>query len=167
MNALKTLALLAALAICNVATAGAQVAGSGSLKGPISFAVKKCGTDRGRVQLVLAVAQDGTWTAGSDEGLPLSGTSQPLGASGRKLALAFDPASAADFVAQRASDIEAGCRVSGVVIDTATPAKFTLTLNRKRTRATLAVVYTLVGSAGGSASRATFRLKAAGRWTLA
>jgi len=167
MKMLRIVALIPALAICHVATAAAQVIGSGTLKGPISFTVKKCGTDRGRVQLVLTVAPDGTWTAGSDEGLPLSGTSQPLGTSGRKLTLDFDDESEADFVAQRASDIEVGCRVSGVAIDAATPAKFTLTLNRKRTRATLAVIYTLTGSAGGGRSKAIFRLKGSGRWTPA
>ena len=167
MRTLKILALLTALVTCQVGAAGAQVVGSGELRGQVSFAIKKCGADRGRAQVGIAVAPDGTWTAGSGEGLPLSGTSQPLGMSGRKLTLAFDAESAADFVAARASDIEAGCRVSGVVIESATPTRFTLALNRKRTRATLVVIYKLVGSAGGTSGKATFKLRASGRWTPA
>jgi hypothetical protein len=167
MKTLKTLALLTALVTCHVAAAGAQVVGSGALKGPLSFAVKKCGVDRGRPEVGIAVAPDGTWTAGSGEGLPLSGTSQPLGTSGRKLALAFDADSAAAFIAERVDDIEEGCKLSGVVIDSATPTRFTLTLNRKRTKATLVVIYKLTGSTGGTSGKATFTLQASGRWTPA
>jgi hypothetical protein len=167
MKTLKTLALLTALVTCHVAAASAQVVGSGQLRGQLSFAVKKCGIDRGRAEVGIAVAPDGTWTAGSGEGLPLSGTSQPLGTSGRKLALAFDPESAADFAAQQADEIGVACKVSGVVIDSAAPTRFTLALNPKRTRATLVVVYKLVGSAGGKPGKATFKLRASGRWTPA
>jgi hypothetical protein len=167
MKTLETLALLTALVTCHVGAASAQVVGSGELRGQLSFAVKKCGTDRGRAQVGIAVAPDGTWTAGSGEDLPLSGTSQPLGTSGRKLALAFDATSAADFAAGRAADIEAGCRVSGVVIESATPTRFTLVLNRKGNRATLVVVYKLTGAVGGRPGKATFTLRAAGRWTPA
>jgi hypothetical protein len=164
MKTLETLALLTALVTCHVGAASAQVVGSGELRGQLSFAVKKCGTDRGRAEVGIVVAPDGTWTAGSGEGLPLSGTSLPLGMSGRKLALAFDAASAADFAAGRAADIEAGCRVSGVVIESATPTRLTLALNRKRTKATLVVIYKLTASAGGKSTTATFKINASGRW---
>jgi hypothetical protein len=105
MSRLQTLALLTTLATCQAGIAGAQVVGSAALKGPLRFAVKKCGTDRGRAQLGIAVAPDGTWMAASDEGSTLTGTSQPLGASGRKLTIAFDDGSAAAFAADQASEI--------------------------------------------------------------
>ncbi len=166
MKTLSALALLTALATCHVGVAGAQVAGTGTLKGSLRFAVKKCGVDRGRAKVDMAMAPDGTWAAGSDEGLALSGTSQPTGTSGRKVTLAFDAASAAGFTAGLASDIEAGCKgVSGVVIETATPTRFTLALNRKRTRATLLVIYKLTASGGGRATKAKFRIRASGPWT--
>lgn len=157
--------ILGALALCQVASAGAQVVGSGQLKGPFSFAVKGCGGDRGPAEVGVQVAPDGTWTAGSGEGVAFGGTSQPVGTKGRKVALAFDAESEQGFVAQRALDIEALCRRPGFVLESVTPQQLSLALNAKRTRATLVVVYRLGGNLAGKVRKATFRLRSAGRWS--
>ena len=60
MKTLKTLALLTALVTCHVAAASAQVVGSGQLRGQLSFAVKKCGIDRGRAEVGIAMGKGGT-----------------------------------------------------------------------------------------------------------
>jgi hypothetical protein len=159
--------ILGALALCHVASAGAQVVGSGQLKGPFSFAVKGCGGDRGPIEVGMQVRPDGTWTAGSGEGITFAGTSQPVGANGRKIALAFDAPTEQGFVAQRVLDIEALCRRPGFVTESVTPQQLTLALNAKRTRATLVVVYRLAGNLAGKARKATFRLRSAGRWSAA
>ena len=114
---------------------------------------------------VFTLAPGGTWTAGSGEGLALGGSSRAIGKGGRKLALEFDPASAADFATDRGRDIASLCEVADVVVQSVTATSFVLALNRKRTRATLLVVYRLMAAAGGVDRRATFRLRAAGRWT--
>lgn len=131
----------------------------------VAARVKQCGADRGQVEVGIQVAADGTWRAGSGEDIEFGGTSQPVGTSGRKIALAFDAATDEAFVEQRLLDVEALCRRPGFVLQSRTPKQLTLALNRKRTRATLVVVYRLRGTLAGKPRQATFRLRSAGPWS--
>lgn len=151
-------------ALLVAATASAQpLAGSAELTGDGILRVKGCGRDPASAAVRITVAADGAWTAQSPE-VGFAGTSVPLGASGRKLDLTFDPVSLAGFVAGLASDAAELCE--GPITDvSAEKLRFLLQVNRRHTRAKLKVRYFLRGTGPGGPGTATYKLALKGPWT--
>lgn len=138
--------------------------GSGTLKGTGSLAVQRCGQGRLHAKATVAVAADGTWTASTTEGALFSGTSVPVGTSGRQLDLSFDAGSEAGFIGSMASDAAELCHTS-IEVTSVLKKAFVLTLNRRATRAKLKLRYAGTGVGGGRAGWARSGLTLSGRWT--
>jgi hypothetical protein len=158
-------AVVGLMGLCSSAPAGAQgLAGTAVMAAKQKVSVKRCGKDRGTSGLVFTVDASGAWTAETDEAVTFTGTAAPFGASGRKLDLTFDAESLAAFVGALASDASNLCGAA-VVADTVERTLFRFGVNRRGTKAALALKYKLTGSAGGQPGTATFKLKAKGPFT--
>lgn len=160
------LPLVLAIALAWSGDAVAQVAGSGSLTGNGALKVKGCGTDELRgIPITFTVQTDGTWVAVLPDAT-LGGTTTLAGKDGRKLQLQFAPVSTATFLQARAADISQLCARS-VTMNSVEQKAFTLTLNKKRTRAKVVLSYRLEGTAGGKGGNARYKITAKGPWTTA
>jgi hypothetical protein len=111
----------------------------------------------------LEVRDDGTWSATSD-GPAFAGTYTAVGRSGRKIALQLGDPAVAALVASVAADVSTLCHTP-VQVTSASPKVLTLTLNRKRTKATLVVRYVVRGTSSEGSGKATFGLTAHGAWS--
>jgi hypothetical protein len=161
----SSLALFLFLVLVPATETPAQVvAGSGFLEGKGTLAVQRCGRDRLRARTQVVVAPDGTWVATTDEGTGFSGTSVPVGTSGRQLALSFDADSEAGFVGSMALDAAELCRTS-IAVTSVLKKKFLLTINRRGTRAKLVLRYVGTGVGDGRSGWARSGLTLRGAWT--
>jgi hypothetical protein len=152
------------LALAAPGSAAAET-GTATIAGRSVLAVDGCGRDRAAFAVTLVTEPDGTWRAQDGDGRPFTGTWTVRSASGRKLDVAFAPATEAAFVEGLATDVAVLCKTPDVVVRSVARKTVTLALNRRRTRATLVLRYTLRGSAGGGAGSARYRAKATGAWT--
>jgi len=143
------------------ATADA-LTGTVALSGTSKLAPRGCGKDQGAFATSLVVADDGTWSAQSEDA-SFAGTYTPKGRSGRKLALAFDEASMAGLIASIVEDVSMLCEAPATVTESR-PKAMTLVVNRKLTSATLVVRYLFKGTAAGGSGTATYRLRGKGTW---
>jgi hypothetical protein len=171
MNPRSSIAIVLCLASALASGAGdasAQTpAGAGQLSGTSVLAVKGCGRDRDpALVLLVTLGPDGSWMAEDQEGARFGGTSAPIGSSGRKLDLSFDAETEAAFRARAAADVGELCQAPATV-ESAVKKAFTLKLNRKLTRAKLALRYVFTGTAGGIPGRATQRVSTKGPWVPA
>jgi hypothetical protein len=165
MIRIRALAVSLALAIASPAAAQA---GSGQLTGHGALAVRGCGRQRFSFTATVATAADATWNGQDSDGNRFGGTWTPKGTKGKKLDLAFDAESEGAFVATILSNITERCETPGPIVVSAVTRKiFRITLNRKGTRATLVLRYTVRGSAGGRSGTARYGLTAKGPWTAA
>lgn len=143
--------------------AGAQfISGSGLLEGKDKIAVQRCGRDPGIITAAVMMSSDGGWSA-SVEGLGYTGSYGPKGASGRKFDLFFDGASELQFVTALEGFAADLCGVS-VTATSAERKKFTLKLNRKRTKAVVLLKYRFEGTGDGRSGRAKYTFKLKGPW---
>ena len=124
--------------------------------------MKSCGRDRGVFRAVVGLSEDGTWTATNPEGA-IHGTWAPVGTGGRKFSLDFDAASFDAVFGPIAADVTMLCRVA-VTPTSITKRRFTLTLNRRRTRATLSLEYRFTGTSAIRSGTAKYLLTGSGRW---
>jgi hypothetical protein len=164
-GALITVCLALILTLAAPPVRAQVVSGSGDLFGRGKFGVQRCGRDRDAVTAVVAVNVDGSWSAVVN-GRPYSGTSTPIGTSGRKLDLFFDGVGMAQFIStleELASDL---CDES-VTSTSETKRKFLLKVNKKRTKAAVILKYIFTGTAGGRSGKARYFFKVKGLWAAA
>lgn len=137
---------------------------SGQLSGGEKFAVTKCGSAKAGVTAAVTLNDDGTWNALIDGALAYSGTYSAVGSSGRKFDLGFDSGSVATLTG--VAEIAAGdlCNAS-VVVTSATKKKFSLKLNKHRTKAKVVLKYLFAGTAGGVTGKAKYAFKVKGGWS--
>lgn len=151
-----------ALLVAAPAVAGA-VSGSAALTGKSRLGVRGCGADRATFSASVLVQDDGTWIAQSDQ--VFGGTYAPTGRTGRTLALSFDAASEAGFIASIEEDVATVCESPPATVTSSRRKVMALVLNRKLTKAKLVVKYAVTGNAGGRSGTATYRLIGRGPWT--
>lgn len=157
-------ALLSAFFLLATVAEGLALTGSLAVRSAqAQFKVQHCGGFRDRVPVTVQLRDDGTWLAVTDEPA-FSGTYTVADASGRKLALAFDPDSEAGFHANVASDASGLCRTA-VSVTSLTAKVFEIKFNRKGTRAKFNIRFVGTGTAGRRSGRVTNRLTGEGRWT--
>ena len=157
---------VAALAFSLVLPLSAHaITGSAPLTGSSVLALRGCGRHRGTVATLVALANDGTWTAMSQEGPVFTGTYTPKGRSGRKFALVMAPASEQAFVADTAAEITTACELTGVVVTEVVPKVMKLSLDKKLTTAKLLVRYRFRGASDQGSGRASIKIAGKGPWT--
>jgi hypothetical protein len=149
------------LVAATVAPPAQALGGSGTLRGAGRFTVQRCHGFRDQVTGTVTLAADGTWSA-SVTGGSFDGTWTTD--SGRRYELSFSAPAEAAFVASLASDASQLCRTS-VTVTSVTRDDFSLTVNRRLTKARLLLRYEATGSGGGRSGRARYLLKLHGRWT--
>jgi hypothetical protein len=141
------------------------ISGSAPLTGSSVLALHGCGRHRGTVATLIVLADDGTWTAMSQEGPVFAGTYTPKGRSGRKFALVMDPASEQAFVADTAAEITTACELTGVVVSEVVPKVMKLSLNKQFTSAKLLVRYRFRGASDQGSGAASIKIAGKGTWT--
>jgi hypothetical protein len=144
----------------------AQFPGEGSLAGRSLLAVRGCGKERAQPTVSVVAGSDGTWIAEDGEGVVFSGTYAPAGSSGRRADFQFDAETEAGFVAGIVADVAELCEAA-VMVSTVERKSFGLRVNRRGTKARLALIYRFTGTAAGRPGTARYRLKAKGSWTPA
>lgn len=161
-------AVLFVLALGAYAQAQAP-AGTAHLAGTAKLAVRGCGADKEpHFSSTVTLLADGSWSATDSEGDTFAGTWVAGAPAGRRFDLALDAGTEADLVATVASDVGLLCDAPGDVVVTSTVRKrFTLTLNRTRTKAKLVLRYAFRGTANGRSGTAGYRVRAKGPFTAA
>jgi hypothetical protein len=141
-------------------------AGTGNLSGKGTIAVRGCGKQRLSIDVRVVVRDDATWEAEDAEGARFAGTYVVGTPNGRKLELTFDAPSTATFVMAASEEVAFLCEAP-VTVASVDRRKFSLRLNRKRTKAVFVLLYRLTGSAAGESGSARYRITAKGPWTAA
>jgi len=151
------------IAVALVSQVGAQgVAGNGVLTGVERLNIHGCRKGRTSVVVSVAVAADGTWQA-VETTHAYQGTYTPRGKGNRVLAFTFDDPSRALYTSVLNAWADDLCGVP-VTVTSATQQKAVFTLNKRRTKGSLAVVYRFTGVANGRSGRAKLTLAGKGSW---
>jgi len=155
--------LLLVLTLAYTDASAQFITGGGTLIGKDTLAVRKCGRDGSDVALVTAFSDDGTWSAWMN-GIDLyTGGYVPIGESGRKFDVDFGGSSLADFIHGIENGAGELCQTS-VTAMSQEKSKFTLKLNRKRTKGKIILKYRFAGVAAGQYGRGKYSLKVEGVW---
>jgi hypothetical protein len=156
-----------ALVLLGIPAIAHAFAGTATMTGVSRLRPRGCGVFRTDLSATLIVADDGTWSAYPTGEDPLTGTSEAIGRTGRKLRLAFDDSSLAVVVATVEEGVAIACEAGTVAVTSTRLKTAKLTIDRKLERVTLVVRFRFKGNADGRTGTAIYNVRATGPWSPA